>query len=763
MNGASKILTVSYGTFSCTLEGFDDPFNTMKAIAEYFRDLAAGDRYFGAEPPTPDAAMLHRIAEREIQRRVEAKIQENGVVLRASDGAEPLAAPVPVAAAPAVTADPVAAVAVPVSAPVVQPEAPAVQPASAAMAETVAEKLSRLRSEVAAQPAVQPPAVTMPAVSFAIPDYVEDDVSDLVTTTRPEEPVATAAEGIAAAETADEDYLPEAWSDDAPEEGLALADDLALALAADEAAEARPAPVLPEETDLGEAADALPGSVLAALAASAEEAIGADEGDGVSSERDMAEQAAPAPVALPDMAEDGSAEDDAALLAAIGGLDDMAAAPQDAAPVAPSLAELAEVDAVTDDLQDADAEEPVPAIVIEGLAHPPAGETVPDAADEIPAIDAGETSVATETRPGAVEKAQRARARVIRIRRGEPDPEAEAAPLSIFAEVEDEPAPAKAAPVVAEETAAAGIEALLSAEDEAELQRELAALRANDQDIVADTPDEVSRLVIQQESRRGFDGPSADEALGRLMQQTDTEMEGSDIKRRQSAIAHLKAAVAATVAERKVTGEAANDTATVSRLARYRDDLARVVKSALPGRGATTAAPSGDRPAPLVLVSEQRIDRPRALPAAQPSAAAGPIRPRRVTAAMGGLRAAGEIAQLAMEEEEDEDDQTGAADVAAVPQGFAEFVEKVGAQSLEEVLEASAAYLAGVEGLPQFSRPQLMRRVSAVMPGGTLQREDGLRSFGTLLRDGRIAKVRRGLFTLSDGSAYLAEARKIAG
>jgi hypothetical protein len=739
MIGPSKILTVSYGTFSCTLEGFDDPFNTMRAIAEYFRDLAAEDRYFGAEPPTPDAAMLHKIAEREVQRRVEAKIQDNSVILRTGDAMQ---AP---AFAPSPTPQPSPAPTY--SAPVQSP-----------MPDGVAAKLLRIRAAVAnaelaehrVEPATAAPTAFAPAEPI-LADYIEDQHADDVSLT--DSPAATfAPENLHnnygadfVAETVDADALAqleatldtqivaEAPAEAAPQDAPA-ADDAALA-------------DLYEE-DLDDA------DFVAA------EADDETLSDWVNEEPAVAEAVTASTDADPDHYD--VSEDELADLRAL----DAAPAPLEAlvdAPVeAPSVAvleaeaEAADLDLDYDEVYDeadvfaevapADTtldEEFAAELAAEAEAH------VAEApADIDPALEEIDSAYDSETtpRPGPSEKALRARARVLKVRR-------------------DDATSADGLPA----GAAAEIAAMMAAQEEEKLRRELRALQeqpasAIRADDFATTEPDHEEPGSEDDARRPLDA-AGEQAVTRLIEQTNEEMAVPENRRRLSAIAHLKAAVAATVADRFTKGDApAPAEAETKRLDPYREDLARVVRPQNLDAESTTVTP---RPAPLVLVSAQRIDRPRpspsetaptltSVPTSPPNAApAGPVRPRRVTSAMLAVEPTPEI--------EDEDDDVEAANLFTDARGFAEFSERLGANSLAEILEAAAAYSVCIEGRPYFSRPQLMSQIGALSADSEYTREDGLRTFGALLRQGRIQKIKRGQFVLTENSRYLAEARALAG
>ncbi len=727
MIGASKILTVSYGTFSCTLEGFDDPFNTMRAIAEYFRDLAAEDRYFGAEPPTPDAAMLHKIAEREIQRRVEARVQDNGVILRAGDvkvmAAEPAMAPQDVVAEPAFALT---------------------QTAS----ESVVARLARLRDAEAAAQAVGA-VVVDPQPAAHVDQVAEQAEQAFELASQPDMQVHDDPEA------ANESEAPTEQSQDLTTETEEIA--FAAEGASNDAFAA-------DETDDTDAND---------IAAVMEAARPKSE---------------PAPAdAAPSSAPTVAKSDDDILLATLGAMIDPEGDDEFEDVISPDSPHAA-VDA---DLVARFAADPEPADA--------AGPETSDEAEDVAAAtgiavaedafaDTGSDSVtdpvgASAAEPqtdAAQERLQRARARVIKIRRiNAADAIAPVVPAP-FAP------PAQPAEPAAPAADLSAPQSVLSPEAEAELQRELASLEADlsqpetaaslaDPETATDpteaAPDEPQEAAAAEPPRHAEPTP-ADDAVNRLISQTNAALEGPENKRRLAAIAHLKAAVAATFADRKSIAGPSQPGPT-ERMDPYRDDLDRVVRPRRPAlvapSGQENAAPSArpqidTRPAPLVLVSEQRIDRATS---GRPSVApVTPVRPRRVTTAL--LTAADQTDTANVETDEDDEDgylqAGGLENIFADPsQPFSDFADRLGASSMSELIEAAAAYCALMLGRDQFTRPLLLQQIADLPEGSQLTREDCLRGFGTLLRDGRIEKIKRGQFKLSEQSRYLAEGKRLAG
>jgi hypothetical protein len=220
------------------------------------------------------------------------------------------------------------------------------------------------------------------------------------------------------------------------------------------------------------------------------------------------------------------------------------------------------------------------------------------------------------------------------------------------------------------------------------------------------------------------------------MAAADDRLSHEDATTSRETYNQLRAAVAAAQAD----SDGSDDARREARTQAFRADLASVVRPSRGGTGADGRPQESARPAPLKLVAEQRIDATSApeQPATdatrpaerKPTAAAAPVRPRRVSSAL--LQA------------DDEDTPPRAEDSA-----FATFAAEKGAVELHELLEAAASYMSFVEGRESFSRPQLINKVRMLDGQDDFNREDSLRSFGQLLREGKLKKASNGRFSVS--------------
>ena len=245
--------------------------------------------------------------------------------------------------------------------------------------------------------------------------------------------------------------------------------------------------------------------------------------------------------------------------------------------------------------------------------------------------------------------------------------------------------------------------------------------------------------------------------MDRILAETNNQLGDSDGTRRRSAIAHLRAAVAATKAE-KQAGSDLTEPDEEEDTDAYREDLAQVVRPRRPAvkpAGDTPTRRTEDRPAPLKLVAEQRVDMTESAPS-------GPVRPRRIRVAdIAKQEEEAERALARREADADHDADKHAQAAAAHAASFTEFAARVGAVDLPDLLEAAASYLAFVEERDQFSRPQLMTKVRQVEQED-FNREDSLRHFGRLLREGKLRKVAGGRFAVSDRINFRPEERAVS-
>ena len=269
---------------------------------------------------------------------------------------------------------------------------------------------------------------------------------------------------------------------------------------------------------------------------------------------------------------------------------------------------------------------------------------------------------------------------------------------------------------------------VLSAEAEAALEAELAAL---------DGPAPAQPINEGAAIRRAKINPS-DDTLDKLIARANSDLANDEVKRRQSAVSHMKAAVAATNADRHLGQD---------------DDKDRMInnfRKTLDAVAPTAPAAAGNRPSPLVLVSEQRVDASDTTEA--PKRGDGHLKLAPMPATQ--MR----VENIFRSGDDDDDDFSDHhSNIFTNAETFEDFVDRLGASEQIELMEAAAIFVAHVQKQPLFRRRQLIRLMSTLPDALPLTREGCMTIFNQLLGMGRFAEMEPGLFAVTDRSPLLAE------
>lgn len=651
-DNSSKVLTVSYGTFSCTLEGFENSFDMMKTVAEYFRDLAAEDRFFGAEPPKLDAEILGILEQRGKQLGINTRQSgDTSIVLTPSQSYDEETSEE-------------------ASAPVTEATTPVSTPAL-----SIDERLDRIKAATTAD--------TVPAV------YTEDEHANDV----------AADHGTTAEETSvDTDIAaPSEETDDLVDELPTIVDHIEFEDVQEN--------ITPDE------------DVVAQPEVSAEDET---QETAVVQEIEDHPETDPAPIA------DETLERDVVEVAehpqAIDNIEEPKESPVETIIEETLIDSYDSNDVAETAAEEVEDQEPAFSEMVSETEYDGEGTSTDTvSADDMPEMDEFEAALTQDL----METDDEVESRVAQdtaaddisdefddTQEDEPQVAEDRVPLRLEQPVEEERIPLRKPRVhvinvspapAADQTEDEGSDNIMEDDDAP-------------QPVAVRRP---TRPVAK--SRRETAEPVDTADVSRLMDETDQQMAKPESNRRRNALAHLRAAVAATIADKSLGKDDKDSTEA------YRNDLAKAVRPRRP-------EPSGARKsAPLRLVAEQRIDEPAA--EAPEIAAPAPAPTPHVAV---------------NDTNETQAQPVKSSDFA----DFGQFAGHVGAHSLEAKLEAAATYLSKIRGIDQFSRPQLLRTVKLSGTEDDFSREESLQHFAHMLRTGKLARKEDGLFEVADEIGY---------